>query len=193
MFRQYEGIPWQLIGSGSILGSDSNSLLTAYHLFAGLKGQFGYRRIGPKEFTGLEKISPILSHETLNAEHVLDAAICVVEDGGNTFPIIDMPNSEKVFTNFGNTNYDNKLVSADIRIETEPEKLFEGFLRIHVKRGCEYVAFSMANIVPGESGTVATIAGQDKFRLVITGDDNVTWGSFTGRCAFGYVVYLEEK
>ncbi len=165
MFRANEKSAWEPRGMGTRLGAYPNSLLTAYHVFEGTSGQYGWRKIGTGEFTGQEEILPIVSCKSIRQAD--DAIICSIRDHGD-FPVINVATSTTMFRNWEDRDYDTTGWKGKIRLLTYPEQEIQGALYIEVKPGVFHILFDW-DVVEGESGTGAIIEGEtpDVYLVII--------------------------
>ena len=171
MFRKSNNDVWQFRGTGTRLGKRPNFLLTAYHVFEGSTGQFGCRKIGPKELTGEEKNIPIESCEYFgNAD---DAVVCLINENRPDFPILSVPVSENMFHNWADKNYQCKIWPAKIHLTTYPERTVQNIFFIQVDSSAFHFIFDW-KVMPGESGTSAVVEGEkENAYLVVIRDQAI--------------------
>ena len=60
LHRQNEKCAWRMIGSGTLIEKLPGVILSAYHVFSDMNGQFGYRLFNQEELDGKGKIFPII-------------------------------------------------------------------------------------------------------------------------------------
>ncbi len=171
MYRENGLDPWQFNGTGALLGKSSGELLTAYHVFEGFNGQFGYRKIGPNEFTGKEMIHPIVSCPITDGD---DAVVCAVDLTGMDFPtLIGAHHTNMLHTTEKQKSTITLCTSNTVRFGTYPEKKIRTLMYARMERGAGHVTFDWLPR-PGESGTVALIDGAqdpDEYLVIIRGHD----------------------
>jgi hypothetical protein len=168
MFRKNDQSEWGLCGTGTKLGKYPDFILTAYHVFEGRVGQFGFRKIGMNEFKGKEPIFPIVSCQSTNAD---DSIICTSSTNSSTFPVIAMPISTNMFKNFVDDKmYDTEMYPTKIRFSTYPEKSIQNVLYIKIGPKASHLIFDWT-VMPGESGTSASVEsmGENDYLVIIRG------------------------
>jgi len=166
MFRVNEKHEWESRGMGTRPEAYPDSLVSAYHVFEGTPGQYGWRKIGPGEFTGQEKIFPIVSCKSMGQAD--DAIVCSIRDHGD-FPVINVPTSTTMFRDWEYRDYDTTGWKGKIRLLTYPEQEIQAALYIEVKPGVFHVLFDW-DVVEGESGTGAIIEEEgmsDAYLIII--------------------------
>jgi hypothetical protein len=166
MFRKDEQSQWGLCGTGTRLGKYPSAILTAYHVFEGRTGQFGFRKIGPNELTGKEQIFPIVSCQPQNAD---DAVICTADTNSSNFPVIAMPVSTNMFKDFvDDESYETSTYPTKVHFSTYPEKSIQNVLHIKVGAGSYHMVFDW-EVMPGESGTSASVEsmGENDYLVII--------------------------
>jgi len=169
LFRSNSKDPWQLVGTGTKLGQVPDLVLTAYHIFEGVPGYYGCRKIGPNEFTGNEPVVPIV--ECKSAENADDAVSCRIDEDSPDYPLISAPVVTNMFRTWAQGKlYEMKFAPAKIRFNTYPEQTIQNFLQVRMESasGAYYFFFDWV-IEPGESGTSAIMEGEaDNRYLVVT-------------------------
>ncbi|MCX6716573.1 MAG: hypothetical protein NTV72_01475 [Candidatus Taylorbacteria bacterium] len=173
MFRYNEYDTWKLRGTGTRLGSFPNHLMTAYHVFEDASGQFGWRKICPNEFSGNEKIMPIISRELANETDTDDSILCRIDTNRTDFPMLSLPASTNRFREWEKKDYAAKVWPAKIHFKTYPKKTIQNVLSVEVTPGIFYFIFDW-QVMHGESGTLATVEGEkEKAFLVIIREQEV--------------------
>lgn len=150
---------WGFWGSGTQLAKFPGWVLTAYHVFENVRGQFAIRIIGSDEITGAAAIIPIVKVDQLTQTD--DTVMCAVSKSAKEAPVIYMPYAEKMFHKWDSDRDYHVVVRQDtIRLNTYPEKALRSLATIEVMPGLHHVFFDW-NIVSGESGTAGKLEGQN--------------------------------
>lgn len=168
LFRHEKDSAWELCGTGTRLGKNPGYILSAYHVFEGRPGQYGARRIGPKELKGSEKVVPIVSCQYMgNAD---DAVLCAIDENRQDVPTLNVPEAKSMFRNWEIKDYEAKTWPAKIHFSTYPDKVIQNIMYIEVRPGSFHYIFDWP-VVPGESGTGAFVEGakEDAYLVVIRG------------------------
>ncbi len=174
MFRETETNEWQLIGTGTTFAKLPGWLLTAHHVMDNKGnsslGEYGYRLIGTNEFSGHERIVPIVSFR--DSPNQDDAIICHYNINSTNYPIIEVPkweaafNLDKVFHSNHEVNLTLESYPAHIHLFTYPDRVFDGAFMLHVRPDLSYIFFDY-DPVPGESGTGGMVDEETKSNTVI--------------------------
>jgi hypothetical protein len=156
MLRRQEGSNWELVGTGARLGMFPNVVITAHHVMEGIPGQYGIRTVGPNEFTGTEKILPIVHcvHEGQGDDNIC----CIIDAERVDFPVIHVPKLAGMFDYVGEVTTKVWPYEHKIRFSTYPEKEISGLFALEVQPSVLHVFFDWRPM-PGESGTTASIEG----------------------------------
>lgn len=157
MFRRHDEADWLLVGTGTRLGKFPNSVLTAYHVFENRPGQYGIRRVGTNEFSGKEKIMPVVLWN--DGGNGGDTISCAFDEDGQTYPLISVPTSTNMFREWdANRTYPTRVYRVGASLLTYPNQPISTVLDVEVGPGTHHLFFD-ADPVPGESGTSGELVG----------------------------------
>ncbi|MDO8620223.1 MAG: hypothetical protein Q7R64_02640 [bacterium] len=166
MFREKGSDAWMLWGTGTYLKNYEPSIITAYHLFGGHPGEFGYRTISRRIFTGEEPIFPIVA---VFDPLVNDSILCSADEKGNKFPRISVP--ERVLWRFkehGSTITFHQAFGT-VRLLTRPQKPLKLLFWTEVETGGARYCFFEGGTTRGESGTggIVDTAGEKSLLVAL--------------------------
>ncbi|MBI5126784.1 MAG: hypothetical protein HZA80_03410 [Candidatus Taylorbacteria bacterium] len=158
---------WKLVGTGTLLGKYTNHVLTAYHVFEDHAGQYGYRHIGPNEFTGNEKVVPIISVKDDEGKGS-DVVISISDPTRSEFPVLTVPRSNSIPNGFdADQTYMIDTIQRDISFSTYPHRSISTFVKTKMtEAGANYVFINWV-AMPAESGTSAILEGEDSNSYVV--------------------------
>ncbi len=184
MFRKTSKEAWVLLGSGThLIRARGHAIITAHHVLGGHSGEFGYREINRKIFTGETLVLPIV--KVTDPHLMYDLIFCYVGFGK------DFLNISVYKRTFESTRYRINETSGTLQLLTHPQKPLHVLSFGDSTQECRYVQFE-GDVTYGESGTGGIINKSENSLLVVTREISYTLGSKSFKGGEGVEVILKH-
>lgn len=172
LYRETTANKWSVVGTGTYLQNFNPSLISAYHVFSGRSGEFGYRKMNRSIFTNKEPVLPIVKIEDPLAD---DTILCTV-GAKNDFTSISVPKKE--IWNPGRSELTFRGANGSVRLLTRPQISHRLLCWTEIKPGIRYIIFDR-QVVAGESGTggIVDTTGRNSLFVVLQNVSAMTFGS----------------
>lgn len=174
LYRATDTNEWRFLGTGTLIKKSPGWLLTAHHVMDDEKkvslGEYGYRLIGTNEFTGHERIVPVVSF--VDSPKQDDSVMCHFDINRTNYPMIDVPawtnvfRFEKLENPFADVMLKVDPYPAHIHLFTRPGQTFDGVFLVHIRSDLSYIFFKY-DPMPGESGTGGLVDEETQSNAVI--------------------------
>lgn len=161
MYRPNKNLPWNLAGTGTYLKNYTPGLVSAYHLFSGRPGEYGYRKISRELLMRGEPILPIVGFtDPLN-----DDVILCKEGEGTKFPHLSVP-ARAPWNPSGANQITAYPAHGTVQLLTRPQRPRKLLYWTEIKPGIRYIFFE-GETARGESGTGGLIDPKEDSLLVV--------------------------